>query len=67
MMNAQLHSDSLTTCKSSTPKFSIINIPDAEIVKRADRLGVSLGSSQGEIDQSIRGIKRVENERILTI
>jgi hypothetical protein len=67
MMNAQLHSDPLTSGKFTTPKFSIINIPDVEIVKRADRIGVSLGSSPDEINQSIRGIKKVENERILTI
>jgi hypothetical protein len=67
MKNAQLQADSLNTSKSTTSKYSIINIPDVDIAKRADRLGVSLGSSQDEINRSIRGIKLVEEERILTI
>jgi hypothetical protein len=67
MKNAELQDDYLATSKFTTPKYSIANIPDVDIVKRADRLGVSLGDSQAEINQSIRGIKMVEEERILTI
>jgi hypothetical protein len=46
---------------------SIINITDSEIVKRADRLDISLGNSTGEIGKSVKGLKMVEEERILTI
>jgi hypothetical protein len=67
MENAQLHDDYFNSGKLATPKYSIVNIADVDIVKRAEKLGVSLGASQAEIDQSIRGIKLVEEERILTI
>jgi hypothetical protein len=46
---------------------SIIHIPDSEIVKRAERSGISLGNSAGEIGKSVKGLKMVEEERILTI
>jgi hypothetical protein len=65
--NAQLCDESFSTGQSSIPLFSIVNIPDSEIVKRADRLGVSLGNSAGAIGKSIKGIKMMEKERILTI
>jgi hypothetical protein len=66
MKNAQLYEDSYSG-KVATSKYSIINIADADIVKRAEKLGVSLGVSQAEINQSIRGIKMIEEDRILTI
>jgi hypothetical protein len=59
-----------TSCspgKPFVPKFSLINIPDVEITHRAERLGVSLGLSEGEVSKSIKGIKLVEEDRILTM
>jgi hypothetical protein len=62
MKNAR--DDSFSSGQFSVPKYSIANIPDSEIAKRADRLGISLGQSEGEIGKSIKGIKMVEEERI---
>jgi hypothetical protein len=67
MKNAQLRDESFNTGQFAIPIYSIVNIPDCEISKRVDRLGVSLGKSEGEIGKSIKGIKMVEEERILTI
>jgi hypothetical protein len=67
MLNAQLRDVSPCAGKSSSPKFSIVNMPESEITHKANRLGISLGQSQGEIVKSIRGIKMLEEERILTI
>jgi hypothetical protein len=60
MKNAQLRDEGFTTGRSAIPMHSICNIPDSEIVKRANRIGVSLGTSAGEVDKSIKGIKMVE-------
>jgi hypothetical protein len=62
-----LRDESFTSGELAVPIHSIINIPDSEIVKRADRLGISLGNSTGEIGKSVKGLKMVEEERILTI
>jgi hypothetical protein len=67
MKNAQLRDETFTTGQLAIPMYSIVNIPDSEIIKRADRLGVSLGNSAGQIGKSIKGIKMVEEERFLTI
>jgi hypothetical protein len=67
MKNAQLRDASFCAGKPLAPKYSIVNIPDSEIIHRADRLGVSLGKSDGEVVKSIKGIKMVEEEQILTI
>jgi hypothetical protein len=67
MKMAQLRDESAASGKLIIPMHSIINIPDSEIVRRADRLGISLGNSVGEIGNSVKGIKMVEEERILTI
>jgi hypothetical protein len=67
MKNAQLRDESFNTGQFAIPIYSIVNIPDSEISKRADCLGISLGKSQDEICKSIKGIKMVEEERILTI
>jgi hypothetical protein len=67
MRNAQLRNAPSSTSKSLPPKFSIINVPDSEIIHRADCLVVSLGQSKGEVEKCIKGIKLVEEERILTI
>jgi hypothetical protein len=67
MKMASLRDESPTSSKFTIPRHSIINISDSEIVRRADRLGISLGKSAGEIDKSVKGIKMVEEERILTI
>jgi hypothetical protein len=65
--NAQLHDDSFNAGKFAIPKHSIINIPDSKVIERADRLGISLGRSEGEIGKSIKGLKMVEEEQFLTI
>jgi hypothetical protein len=62
-----MRDERFSTGQSSTPMLSIVNIPDSEIVKRADRLGISLGKSAREVHKSINGIKMLEEERILTI
>jgi hypothetical protein len=67
MKNAQSRDECSNIGQSSNPSFSIVNIPESEIIKRAHRLGISLGNSTGEIHKSINGIKLVEEERILTI
>jgi hypothetical protein len=67
MKQAMIQDDALNSGQLSIPKYSIVNIPDSEIVKRVDRLGVSLGKSHVETGKSIKGIKMVEEEIILTI
>jgi hypothetical protein len=67
MKMAQMRDESTSSGQFVTPMHSILNIPDSEIVKKADRLGISLGKSIGEIDKSIKGLKMVEEQRILTI
>jgi hypothetical protein len=67
MKQTMIKDDALTSGQLLTPKYSITNISDTEIAKRADRLGVSLGKSKVEIEKSIRGLKLVEEERILTM
>jgi hypothetical protein len=62
MKKAQLRDESFTSGQLAIPMHSIINIPDSKIVKRADRLGRSLGNSAGEIGKSIKGLKMVEAE-----
>jgi hypothetical protein len=67
MQNAQMRHDPFGSGQFSLPKHSIVNISDSEIVRRADRLGISLGQSEREIGKSVKGIKMLEEERILTI
>jgi hypothetical protein len=67
MKMASLRDESPTSGKFTITRHSIINIPDSEIARRAERLGISLGKSAGEIDKSVKGLKMVEEERILTI
>jgi hypothetical protein len=67
MRNAQMRDASSCAGMSVPPKFSIVNIPDNEIIHKAERLGISLGKSEGEIVKSIKGIKLLEEERILTM
>jgi hypothetical protein len=67
MRNAQLMGASSCAGMSVSPKFSIVNIPDNEIIHKAERLGISLGKSEGEIVKSIKGINLLEEERILTM
>jgi hypothetical protein len=43
MMRAQRRDDPQVAGMSSFPKLSIINIPDSEVISRAESLGVSLG------------------------
>jgi hypothetical protein len=67
MRNAQLRDVPPSVGKSMSPKFSIVNLPNDEIIHKAERLGISLGKSEGEVVKSIKGIKLLEEERILTI
>jgi hypothetical protein len=67
MKVTQMRQNTASPGKSCIPKFSIINIPDEEIGRRATRLGISLGSSAREMENSIKGIKLVEENRILTL
>jgi hypothetical protein len=67
MKNAQSRDEVFTTGQLAIPMYSIVNIPDSEIVTRANRIGVSLRTSAGEIGKSIKGIKMVEEDQILTI
>jgi hypothetical protein len=64
---ASLRDESSLSGKFAIPSHSIIHIPDSEIARRADRLGISLGKSAGEIGKSVKGLKLIEEERILTI
>jgi hypothetical protein len=66
MKMASLRDESSTSGQSTIPRHSIINIPDSEIARRADHLGISLGNTAGEIGKSVKGLKMVEEERILT-
>jgi hypothetical protein len=66
MKMASLRDESSTLGQFTIPKHSIINILDSEIARRADHLGISLGNSAGEIGKSVKGLKLVEEERILT-
>jgi hypothetical protein len=43
-------------------KFSIVNLPNDEIIHKAERLGISLGKSEGEVVKSIKGIKLLEEK-----
>jgi hypothetical protein len=66
MKMASLRDEASTSGQYTIPRHSIINISDSEIVSRADRLGISLGNTAGEIGKSVKGLKLVEEERILT-
>ncbi|KAK1618468.1 hypothetical protein QYE76_023985 [Lolium multiflorum] len=67
MRNAQLRDGASSIGNSLPPKFSIVNMPDDEIMHKAESLGISLGKSEGEVVKTIKGIKLLEEERILTI
>jgi hypothetical protein len=57
-----MHYSSFSSGTSIAPKYSIVNIPDSEFIHREDRLGVSLGKSEVEVVNSIKGIKKLEEE-----
>jgi hypothetical protein len=57
-----MHYASFSSGTSIAPKYSIVNIPDSEFLHREDRLGVSLGKSEVEVVNSIKGIKKLEEE-----
>jgi hypothetical protein len=67
MRNAQLRDGASSIGNFFPPKFSIVNMPDDEIMHKAESLGISLGKSEGEVGKTIKGIKLLEEERILTI
>jgi hypothetical protein len=67
MMNAQSRDVPSAAGKPLTPKYSIVNIPDSDIILKVDCLGISLGQSKGEVLKSIKGIKLLEEEQILTV
>jgi hypothetical protein len=65
MMRAQMRDDPLTSGKQLIPKLSIVNIPESDFIHRAGSLGISLGKNDMEVSESIRGIKCLEEKRIL--
>jgi hypothetical protein len=67
MKRAQMRDDPPNTGKLSIPKLSIVNIPDADFIQRAGSLGVSLGNNEMDVVRSIKGIKSLEEKRILTV
>jgi hypothetical protein len=66
-MATQLRQTPASSGKLVIPKLSIVNIPNDEISLRAERLGISLGCSEREVEKSIKGIKLLEENRILTL
>jgi hypothetical protein len=66
MLNSKLR-NSLGSGMSQSPKYSILSISDDEILDKATRLGVSLGSSIQVAKNSIQCLKDKESERLLTI
>jgi hypothetical protein len=67
MKRAQMRDVLPSTGNLSIPKFSIINIPDEDLIHRAESLGVSLGTNDMEVLRSIKGIKNLEEKCILTM
>jgi hypothetical protein len=65
MKRAQMRDDPLTSGKQLIPKLSIVNIPESDFIHRAGSLGISLGKNDMEVSESIRGIKCLEEKRIL--
>jgi hypothetical protein len=45
MKRARMCDVTLNTSNPSIPKYSIVNIPESDIVHRAECLGVSLGKT----------------------
>jgi hypothetical protein len=60
MKRAQMRDVPLNTGNPSIPKYSIVNIPESDIIHRAECLGVSLGKMETEVVKSIKGIKMLE-------
>jgi hypothetical protein len=50
---------------TTNANLSILSFSDTEIKHRADRLGISLGKSNGQINSSILVIRKIERERSL--
>jgi hypothetical protein len=67
MMIAQRRDEFLAQGKGLTPKFSILNLSDSEILARAEKLGVSLGSDENSNMASVKQIKEIELNRTLTM
>ena len=67
MLMAQRRNDLRTSGKSVNRKLSFLELPTDEIVRRASKLGVSLGKSPVEVSNAVFGIKQVEESRALTI
>jgi hypothetical protein len=63
----QMRLSPATSGKLAIPKFSIVNIPNDEIGHRAERLGISLGCLEREVENSIKDIKLLEENRVLTL
>jgi hypothetical protein len=64
MKREHMRDDSITKGNLSIPKYSIVNIPKSDIIHRAECLGVSLGKTEIEVVNYIKGIKRLDEERI---
>jgi hypothetical protein len=67
MKRAQMRDDHINTGNLLIPKYSIVNVPETDIISKAKCLGVSLGETDLEVAKSIKGIKMLEEKRILTI
>lgn len=50
-----------------TPKFSFRNISDNSVIARASKLGFSLVKSPSEITLSVKNLKYIEKDRVITI
>jgi hypothetical protein len=65
MKRAQMRDDPFSSGKQLIPKLSIVDIPESDFIHRAGSLGISLGKNDMEVSESIRGIKCLEEKRIL--
>jgi hypothetical protein len=66
MMNKQARQD-YTNAGMIPKKLSLLSFSDSEIVDKANRIGISLGKSLNEVKSSVKGLKALEEERIITL
>ena len=65
MREAKLHDVEVTTGMSVNTSNSILHFSNDEIINNANQLGVSLGSNDSEISNSVNDILDLEAERAL--
>jgi hypothetical protein len=65
MMNARRRQNVDGSGIKSPPTHSILSFDDSEIVDRANKIGISLGTTMQQALDSVRTIKGVEEERTL--